>query len=168
MRLFQARGFDEVTVAQIAAAAGVSVPTFYAHFAVKEQIVLPVPSAEDFAPFLTLEPSDLPLAERMQRLAPHWFAHFDPEERAAIFSRWRVVASTPRLRLRAAEYERATAETALAAFTAAGVTLTLADRVAATAVLVAFTSAFLAWADSDGQQTLEDATRAAFEALQTL
>lgn len=168
MRLFETHGFDAVTVNQIAAAAGVSVPTFYAHFAVKEQIVLPVPTADDFAPFLALEPTDLPLSERMQRLAPHWFAHFDPEERAAVLARWRIAATTPRLRLRAAEYERATAETALAAFTAAGAELTPADRIAATAVLAAFTAAFLAWADSNGEQSLEDAAEEAFKALRTL
>jgi AcrR family transcriptional regulator len=38
--LFEAHGFDAVTVEQIAAAAEVSTPTIYRHFGTKEQIVL--------------------------------------------------------------------------------------------------------------------------------
>ncbi|MFI6504727.1 TetR/AcrR family transcriptional regulator [Nonomuraea typhae] len=39
--LFVARGFDDVTIAEVAAAAGVSVNTVYNYFQVKEDLVLP-------------------------------------------------------------------------------------------------------------------------------
>ncbi|GII75292.1 TetR family transcriptional regulator [Sphaerisporangium rufum] len=41
VRLFVARGFDDVTIAEVAAAAEVSVNTVYNYFAVKEDLVLP-------------------------------------------------------------------------------------------------------------------------------
>src|SRR4051794_25595701 len=46
MRLFQDHGFEQVSVAQIAAEAGVSVPTFYAHYPSKEHVVMQLPTAE--------------------------------------------------------------------------------------------------------------------------
>jgi AcrR family transcriptional regulator len=168
MRLFREHGFEAVSVGQIATAAGVSVPTFYAHFISKEQIVLPVPSGEEIAAFLTLEPSDLPLGERIRRLAPHWFAQFRPEDRVGLLARWRVVASSPGLRVRAAEYERTTAETVIEAFGKAGAPLEPADRVVATAYLTAFTAAFLSWADADGEISLEEAAEEAFRPLRDL
>jgi AcrR family transcriptional regulator len=168
MRLFGEHGFEAVSVGQIAAAAGVSVPTFYAHFGSKEQVVLPVPSGEEIAGFLTLEPSDLPLGERIRRLAPHWFAQFPPEERVELLARWRVVATTPGLRVRAAEYERATAETMIEAFEKAGAPLEPAERVVATVYLTAFTAAFLSWADAAGAISLEDAAAEAFRPLRDL
>jgi AcrR family transcriptional regulator len=168
MRLFREHGFEAVNVGQIASAAGVSVPTFYAHFTSKEQIVLPVPSGEEIAGFLVMEPSDLPLGERIRRLAPHWFAQFQPEDRVELLARWRVVASTPSLRVRAAEYERTTAETMIEAFGKAGAPLEPADRVVATAYLTAFTAAFLSWADADGAVPLEEAAAEAFRPLRGL
>ncbi len=39
--LFAERGYDAVSVGDIAQAAGVSVPTFYAYFRTKEHVVLP-------------------------------------------------------------------------------------------------------------------------------
>jgi AcrR family transcriptional regulator len=168
MRMFAEEGFEAVHVGRIAAEAGVSVPTFYAHFASKEQIVLPVPSADELGGFLDLAPSDLPLGERIRQLAPHWFGQFRPEDRVELLARWRIVARTPGLRIRAAEYERATAEALISAFEKADGPLAAADRVVATAYLTAFTATFLAWADAGGSITLEEAADMAFRPLRDL
>jgi AcrR family transcriptional regulator len=168
MRLFAEEGFEAVHVGRIAAEAGVSVPTFYAHFASKEQIVLPVPSADDMSGFLELAPADLPLGERIRQLAPHWFGQFRAEDRVELLARWRVVAATPTLRIRAAEYERATAEALIGAFEKADGPLAPADQVVATAYLTAFTATFLAWADARGALTLEEAAEMAFRPLREL
>src|SRR5262249_23261959 len=41
LRLFEEQGFDATTVAEIAAAADVAVPTFFTHFPSKHAVVLP-------------------------------------------------------------------------------------------------------------------------------
>ena len=46
MRLFAERGYDRVSVGDIAREAKVSVPTFYAHYENKEHIVMQMPSQQ--------------------------------------------------------------------------------------------------------------------------
>jgi AcrR family transcriptional regulator len=167
MRLFQEDGFERVNVAQLAAAAGVSVPTFYAHFPSKEHIVMQLPTPEQMAALMATQPADLPLAVRLRRAAPLYFAQWTPEERADILARWKVIAATPALRTRAAEFERTTAVMVAGALPAEpGGSLSAADAVVVNAYLAAFTSGLLAWADSDGEQDLEQLVDDAFAALQ--
>lgn len=169
MRLFAEQGFEAVGVHQIAAAAGVTPPTFYHHFAGKEEIVLPVPAVEEFLPFFAVELGDMPLGQRIRTLAPQWLAQFPDAARAELLERWQVVACTPGLRTRAAEYERTTAETMIEAFSVAtGCTPTPAERVVATAYLTAFTATFLTWADGYGSRPLEEVAAEAFAPLASL
>ena len=166
MRLFQEEGFDRVSVGQLASAAKVSVPTFYAHFPSKDHVVMQLPTAEQMEGLLATQPTDLPVGTRLRRAAPIWFSQWGPEERAEMLARWRIIASTPTLRTRAAEFERTTAglvEKALPPDPESS--LTPAEGVLVMAYLAAFTSGLLAWADSDGQQELEKLVDAAFDAL---
>lgn len=167
MRLFQEHGFDQVSVSQIAAESGVSVPTFYAHFPSKEHVVfLPVPTVEQFIPVIRQVPADLPVAERIRKMAPYWLAQIPDGELPGVLARWRMVATTPSLRIRAAEFERSTAESVIDALSATDERpLTGADRVVARAYLAAFTSAFLTWADTNGERELADIVAEAFQAL---
>ncbi len=167
MQLFQENGYDQVSVSQIATAAGVSVPTFYAHYPSKEHVVfLPIPTAQDIVPLVSLVPRDMPVGERIRKLAPYWFAQFPKPDRGAVLRRWRLVATTPSLRIRAAEFERTTAEVVIEALGEAdGRPLTGAERVVAMAYLAAFTSGFLTWADTNGERELEDIVEEAFQAL---
>ncbi len=167
MRLFREQGYERVSVGQIAAAVGVSVPTFYDHFPGKEQIVLQVPTGEELARVLEQQPADLPLAERIRRGTRHWFAMFDASGRAEALARWRIIAATPSLRLRAAEYERITAGLLVARLSpATGDTVVPGASVVVSAYLSAVTAALLAWADSDGRLDLEQLVDEAFRALQ--
>ena len=165
MRLFHEHGFENVSVSQIAGAAAVSVPTFYAHFASKEQIVIQLAPENMIAAVLAEQPEDLPLAERIRRALPHFLANWGPAARDDLLARWRIVAETPALRLRVAEYERTTAGQVLSALPAPGNGPLPPESVVASAYLSALTTALLAWADSNGQRDLEEVINEAFRAL---
>ena len=167
MDLFQEHGFEQVSVGQIASGAGVSVPTFYAHYQSKEHLVMQLPTAEEIDFLLAGQPTELPVADRIRQAMPVWFASWDPEFRELHLARWKVIASTPSLRTRAAEFERATAGMIADALPASpGATLSPADQVVVNAYLSAFTLGLLAWADGNGERKLEELIDEAFDALQ--
>jgi AcrR family transcriptional regulator len=167
IRLFQEQGFDRVSVQQIATGAGVSVPTFYAHYPSKEHLVMQLPTAEQMQALLAGQPADQPVAARIRGAMPEFFATWDPEFREAQLIRWKVIASTPSLRTRAAEFERATAGMVADALPGSpGETLGPADRVVVSAYLSAYTMGMLEWADGNGERKLEEIVDEAFDALQ--
>jgi len=162
--LFQEQGFEQVNVAQIAKGADVSVPTFYAHFPSKEHLIMQVPSAEEFAALLASQPADLSLTERIRRAVPLWLSQWTPEFRADALTRWKIVAATPSLRTRAAEFERASGGLVAGALPTGG--SAASDAIIVNAYMAAYTAALLAWADSDGALPLEDAVNEFFDALE--
>jgi AcrR family transcriptional regulator len=167
MSLFEEQGFEQVNVGQIATGAGVSVPTFYAHYPSKEHLVMQLPTAEEMNALLAGLPSELPVADRIRQAMPVWFASWSPEYREVQLARWRVIATTPTLRTRAAEFERTTAGMVADAMPGrSGVTLPPADQVVVNAYLSAFTLGMLAWADGNGERKLEEVIDEAFDALQ--
>jgi AcrR family transcriptional regulator len=167
MRLFEENGFEQVHVGQIAAGAGVSVPTFYAHYQSKEHLVMQLPTAEEMHALLASQPTELPVADRIRQAMPVWFASWTGEAREAQLARWKVIATTPALRTRAAEFERATAGMVADALPARpGAPLSPADQVVVHAYLSAFTLGMLAWADGNGERKLEELIDEAFDALQ--
>ena len=164
IRLFQEHGFEQVNVGQIAAGAGVSVPTFYAHYSSKEHLVMQLPTADDVAALLATQPAELPVGERIRRAAPLYFAHWDMEFQLV---RWRIIATTPSLRRRAAEFERATAELVTDAIPAEpGTASVQSATVLVNAYLAAFTLGVLAWADGNGERKIEELVDEAFDALE--
>jgi AcrR family transcriptional regulator len=167
MRLFQEHGFEKVSIGQLAAAAEVSVPTFYAHYPSKEHLVMEMPTAEQMAALLAAQPGDLPLATRLRQLARGYISQWSPEQKADALARWKVVAATPALRTQAAAFERTTAGLVADALPPDGAaTLDPADAVIVDAHLAAYTRGLLAWADSDGREDLETLIGEAFDALQ--
>ena len=166
IRLFQENGFEQVSVGQIASGAGVSVPTFYAHYQSKEHLVMQVPSAAQMEALLASLPADLPVTERIRRAAPIYFAEWTPEFRDEQLARWEIIAQSPALRTRAAEFERATAGLVADALPAgSGTTLGPADQIMVNACLAAYTAGLLAWADSHGERKVEETVDEAFAAL---
>ena len=171
MRLFQQHGFDRVNVGQIAAGAGVSVPTFYAHYPSKEHVVMQLPTREDIAAIAAALPEGVPLGKRLEAAPPLFFATWTwtPEFRDALLTRWRVIAGEPALRTRAAEFERTTAEYLVAALRSeSGDPLGPAEIVVVNAYMAAYTAGMLAWAETDGQRDVAELVAEAFQALRGL
>jgi AcrR family transcriptional regulator len=166
MKLFQEQGFERVSVGQIASEAGVSVPTFYAHYPSKEHVVMQLPTPEEIAQIIAGQPDDLPVSQRIRRTIPMWLAQWTPEDLEAHLARWRVIATTPALRTRAAEFERTTAGMVTDALPVNGTGLRPGDTVIVNAYLSAYTAAVLAWADGDGERKLVEHVEEAFDALQ--
>jgi AcrR family transcriptional regulator len=165
LALFQEHGFERVSVGQIASGAGVSVPTFYAHYPSKEHVIMRMPTPEDIRNLLATQPADLPVGERIRRAAPVYIGSVGDAMDVEL-ARWRIIATTPVLRTRAAEFERSTAEMVTEALpTEGGPALTPADSIVANAYLAAFTAGLLAWADCNGERKLEEMVDEAFGAL---
>lgn len=163
--LFDDLGFDKVSVGQIAASAGVSVPTFYAHYPSKEHLIMALPTAEQVGALLATQPADLRIRERIRRLAGDMIAAMPPEVLDEMAVRWRIIARSPALRIRAAEFERATAGLILATLAGPDGVPDPVDVVQAGAAMAAYTAGLLAWADSDGELDLEETLDEAFRAL---
>jgi AcrR family transcriptional regulator len=170
MRLFAEHGYDRVSVGDIARDAKVSVPTFYAHYQNKEHIVMQMPSQEEIDRFLSAQPTDVPLAERIRSGILAWIAHYDPEERQQLLDRWRIIVASPGLRNEAASFERATAgliSDALKADAQPASSPVTMD-VVVTASLSAYTQIILRWAESDGRLSLETVAEDVLGALREL
>ena len=166
LALFEDFGYDQVSVNQIARRADVSVPTFYAHYPSKEHLIMALPTADEIDALLAGQPAELSIGERLRRALPAFLAQQPPDVREEIRARWRIIAATPALRTRAAEFERTTAGMFLASVASTtGRTPGSAEVVQAGAVLVAYTTALLGWADSDGDRPLDEVLDEAFRAL---
>lgn len=170
MRLFTEHGYEQVKVNHIAEAAGVSVPTFYAHYASKEDLILGLPSPEQIDALLATQPAHLSVGEQVRGGILVWLQHFGNEARERVLERWRIVAATPSLRIRAAEFERRTAEMILDAVRAradSAATLAMAE-VTVTTLLAAYTQILLRWAEDEGRSCLEDVARQVLDELRRI
>ena len=167
MELFRASGYEDVPISRLAAAAGVSVQTFYAHYPSKDDLIMAPPDRGDVTALLASVPADLPLGERLRRVLRHFLHGLEGERRSDALARWRLIAATPRLRYRAAEYERATAQMFLDAL-CDGEQGHPASIVVVTAHLSAYTQALLRWAESGGEERLEDLAAKVLAALRGL
>ena len=125
-----------------------------------------LPTPQETASLLAAQPAELALGPRIRRMVAELTAGFSEEEVAELLARWRVIASSPTLRNRAAEFERTTATMVLESLTAAtGRPVGPTDTVVAGAYLSAFTVGLLAWADSHGERKLLECIEEAFDAL---
>ena len=168
MRLFRERGFDAVAVGDIAKAAGVSVPTFYAHFESKDHLILALPTPEDVVRLVRAFPPDMPTVEMLRGVMVAVLTgrgYLEAPDR--VLERWRIITASPSLRLRAAGFERATAGMLLDALPpedAASPQM----QVAVTALMSAYTEILLRWAGSDGKRPVEEVIEEVLGALRDL
>ena len=107
LRLFVKRGFDNVTVMDIATACEVSPRTFFRYFATKEDVLFTDSDAYRTRLLAALgeQPPDRSPVEALQS-AMRDFAATYVEQRDTIRRRHDVVQSTPSLRTRAAERQQ--------------------------------------------------------------
>jgi AcrR family transcriptional regulator len=144
--LFERRGFDQTTVAQIAAAAGVTEMTFYRHFSAKELLVLDDPYDPVIAAAVGEQPRSLPPMSRVVNgLRAAWAALPEPAS-DLVRRRVRIVAGSPTLRAAAIRNNAGTEDLVTGRLVADGTPL-LPARVAAVAALAALTAAILVWAE---------------------
>jgi AcrR family transcriptional regulator len=164
--LFEDFGYEQVSVNQIAKRADVSVPTFYAHYPSKEHLIMALPTAEVVSALLAGQPAELPIGERIRRALPVFLGQIPPDRYEEMRTRWRIIAATPTLRTRAAEFERTTAGMFLESLaSSSGEPPGPAEIVQTGAALVAYTTGLLSWADSNGELDLVEAVEEAFRAL---
>lgn len=163
------RGYDNVTVAQIAERAGLTERTFFRYFADKREVLFAGGGAinEFLAERVEAAPSgSSPFESAVEALAGAAEAFFE-DRRELVIRRQAIVTSTPELREREL-------------IKLAGMVSTLADalhrrgaadpvaRMAAEAAIAAFKSAFARWVELDGRQDLAVLVRAAADELQAV
>ncbi len=162
LALFEDFGFVQVSVGQIATRAQVSVPTFYAHYPSKEHLIMAPPTPEQISALIADQPADLAIDERIRRMTAQLIGSMLPDAYEQMAVRWRIIARTPTLRTRAAEFERVTAGMVLEHLPSPSDT---AEVVRAGAYFAAYTAALLAWADSGGERKLDELIDEAFQVL---
>jgi AcrR family transcriptional regulator len=154
IELFAERGFDAVTVDDIAAAAGSSPRTFFRYFATKDDVVL------DYERRLKQRLVDA-LADRPEhenavvalREAFKQTSQVKPADRARVLQHGRILRAAPDLRARAAG-ERFADDDALAAAIAARLGAPIDDmqtRVIVAAMTAVATQEFWVWVDTGGR-----------------
>ncbi len=155
LSLFESHGYDETTVEQIAAAAGVSHMTFFRHFPTKDAVLLDDP----FDPLIAHAVVDQPRTYGpMQRVAVGLaaaLADIDPGTDSTVRRRVAISARVPSLRAGMFENNKATEDAIAAALVADG-SDEFAARAAAAACLAAVATALLWWSQNESDATLGD------------
>jgi AcrR family transcriptional regulator len=107
LRLFAARGFDQVTVEEIAEASDVSPRTFFRYFAAKEGTLFAESDAgrDVLLRSLAAQPVDVPVLDALQS-AMRSVAAYYADQRERVRMRHQVVASSLSLRTRTAERQQ--------------------------------------------------------------
>jgi AcrR family transcriptional regulator len=168
LRLFTERGFDAVTVEEIARDAGVSHMTFFRHFPTKEDVILDDPYDPLIAGAVAAQPVGLRPLERVRRGLLRAWESAPEATPAETRSRVAIMARHPRLRARAWQNTQPTESLIVEALTAQGTSRREAV-VAAGACLGAVMAALLEWGSeaSDaplGPRIVEALSALAFEA----
>ena len=165
LRLFADCGYDETTIADIAAAAGVTQMTFFRHFPAKELVVADDPYDPAIAHAVAVQAADLPVVERVRRgLLAAWEQLEDADD-AEFRLRLRIGAGHRGLRARMRENNARTEAAIAAVLTEEGV-LAFEAVVAAAAVIGALTAALLEWANDPDAGPMGDAVTAALALLE--
>lgn len=153
LELFARQGYEKTTVADIAAAAGVTQMTFFRHFAAKEGVILDDPYDPMIARRVAEQDAALPVLERVRLGVAAAWGDVSAVEDELARARLRIGAREPRLRARMRENNARTEAAIVTALTEQGVPR-LPAAVATGAVIGALTAALLEWAQGEGVEPL--------------
>jgi AcrR family transcriptional regulator len=146
--LFARHGYEQTTVAQIAAAAGVTEMTFYRHFGSKVQLLIDDPYDPLIAEAIGEQPAGLPpLARTVRGIRLAW-RRLPITDEEPIRVRVAIAAATPSL-LPALRASTAATETAITERLIADGTDATDAAVAAAAAMAALMTGLTRWAVSD-------------------
>ncbi|MGA7270958.1 MAG: TetR family transcriptional regulator [Acidimicrobiia bacterium] len=164
LALITERGFDDVTVEEIAGAAGVSHMTFFRHFPTKEAVIVSDPYDPVIAEEVARQPRSLPPLERVRR--GMWKVSEALSGPLDSVTRTRIEIGVAHPKLRAAMWENThqTEQVIVEALVDSGVDHFEA-RVAAGACLGAVMAALLEWAQHPSGESLGGRVRRALEQL---
>jgi len=166
IRLFTDVGYDATTVADVAAAAGVSAMTVYRHFPTKEDLVL----YDEYDPVTASAVSAAPpgpLPARIGHALETTAALGTSGEKAFLLARLRLMISVPALRARHLDSQYATADAIVGALCGPSPSPEEEFPVRATAMacLGAAHVALIRWAKTDGEADLAGLIREALSSV---
>ncbi|WP_029430664.1 TetR/AcrR family transcriptional regulator [Blastococcus sp. URHD0036] len=158
MQLFEEQGFDQVSVGEIASRAGVSVPTFYAHFPSKDRIVLQAADHGEIRQLLDGAGPATSVTEHVERVIRLWLEAFEEgDARAELLRQWRLVGDTRSLQMRASEIERDAASVVVEHLEYVRCDRTsLAVQLTVFTLFAASTQILMRWANEDGRRPLAE------------
>ena len=152
--LFARQGYEQTTVAQIAAAAGVTEMTFYRHFGSKVQLLIDDPYDPLIAQAIGEQPPGLPPLVRAVRGIRLAWRRLPITDDGPVRERVAIVASTPSL-LPAMRASTAATETAIAEQLVADGADATDAAVAAAAAMAALMTGLMRWAVTDGGSSVQ-------------
>ncbi len=165
MRLFSARGYDAVTVEEIAAAAGVSHMTFFRHFPTKVSVLLDDPYDPVIGEMVAATDRCLPALERIRLGLLQAWEHVDEPDDEMTRARFRILTRHEDIIAHAWANNRKTEQVIVAALESTGAP-GLEARVATGAVMGAMMAALIDWGEHDDSGTLGDMVRFALQQLE--
>ena len=164
MKLFADRGYDRVTVEDIAGAVGVSHMTFFRHFPTKVSVLLDDPYDPIIGEMVAETDATLPAMERVRRgLLDAWSSIEEPEDEITR-ARFRTLTQHEDLIAHAWSNNRQTEQVIVDALVSTGVPR-LDARIAAGAVMGALMAALVDWGEDEGSGPLGDRVRLALQRL---
>lgn len=164
VRLFAEKGYDNVTVEEIAAAVGVSHMTFFRHFPTKVSVLIDDPYDPVIGEMVATTDAELPPLERVRQGILESWAHVDEPHDDTIRTRFRLLTQHEDLVAAAWSNNRKTEQVIIDALTSTGVPI-LDARVAAGAVMGALMAALIDWGEREDSGTLGNRVRFALDML---